>query len=366
MGGLMRLYGGRVIRNRVNRQFAERKELRDAVVYEVVSASRYAWVQIQGSQERIKAYFPENWEATPQYVKRGNAVRISHPGGNKGRIEISGHGTLIPTPVEGGSLPEPPTPGDAVLSGCNLSPVNPAAMAAIVNPGSYRIGGITYSIVGMMMDRTDIVMDREDLIMDRVGDVVTFDAAHATLFRYDSVVAGTDGEADVVKGSNFAYNADPIPDPPDAPANHVRVGWVLIYPGMTTVTAADINRIFVEPVATVMEVVTDDTELAWGEATAGITVTIRDQYGNVKPGLGAGYYVTFSWLRGNGTLSYGASSATPSQELSFYMSSSAEVTYTRTGDGDDVSPVFTISDSVTGLSNSAYVNLYDVDGNEMV
>jgi len=116
----------------------------------------------------------------------------------------------------------------------------------------------------------------------------------------------------------------------------------------------------------VMEVVTDDTELAWGEATAGITVTIRDQYGNVKPGLGAGYYVTFSWLRGNGTLSYGASSATPSQELSFYMSSSAEVTYTRTGDGDDVSPVFTISDSVTGLSNSAYVNLYDVDGNEMV
>ena len=73
-------------------------------------------------------------------------------------------------------------------------------------------------------------MDRLDLILDFVGDTVSFDAASSTKFRYDSVIAGTDGLSHVVKGTEFA-TTDTIPDPTDdAPANHVRLGWVLIYP----------------------------------------------------------------------------------------------------------------------------------------
>ncbi|HQG48463.1 MAG TPA: hypothetical protein PK373_05190, partial [Sedimentisphaerales bacterium] len=192
MGGeLMRLYGGRLFRKEVQRQIADRREMRDAVVYSVNSANRFCMVKIQGSDTQIKAYYPENWESTPQYLKPGNAVRITHPGGNKGRIEVAGHGFLVPTAVPGGSTtPAPGTPGDSVLTGCSLSATDPVSMSVTVAPGTFRIDGITYALSGMLMDRSDIVMDRIDLLMDSVGDSVTFDAASATYFRYDSIVVG--------------------------------------------------------------------------------------------------------------------------------------------------------------------------------
>ncbi len=363
----MRLYGGKVIRNKVRQQFEERKEMRDAVISSVVPASRYAWVQIQGSNTQIKAYYPENWETTPQYLKVGNSVRISHPGGNKSRIEIVGHGFLLPTPVAGASLPETPGPGDAVLTGCTLSPVYPAAMKAIVAPGTYRISEVTYSLVGMMMDRTDLVMDRTDLIMDLVGGVVSFDAASATYFRYDSVVAGTDGLAHVVKGTNFAYDVTAVPDPPVAPSGHVLLGWVLIYPNMTTITAADINRLFLKPVATRFDIVVADSDLAWAELTTTITLTMKDQYGNLIAHAGSGYYVTMSWVRGNGTLSYGGASMDESGSFIFYMlSSSAVVTYTRDGlDPGDSSPFFNVSEATTGFTNGTYITLRNAAGEMM-
>jgi hypothetical protein len=361
----MKLYGGRIIRNKLRQQMGERKELRDAVVYEVVPASRYCWVQIQGSNTRIRAWYPENWEATPQYLKPGNAVQISHPGGNKSRIEVIGHGLLLPTPVAGGTgPPSPGAAGDAVLTGCAVYPTNPASMGAKVAPGTYRIGGVTYSLSGMIMDRTDIIMDRSDLVMDLVGDSVSFDAASSTYFRYDTIVADTTGTADVVKGSNFSPTTDPIPAPPSASSGQVRVGWVLIYPNMATVTAADINRLFVAPVAVELRVVIADDDLGWDELSTTITISGRDQYGNLIVRTGPGYYVTIGWIRGNGTLSYGVSQD-ESAPLSFYMGSWEAVTYTRNQEVTDVSPMFTIAESSLGFSNIAIITLRSEGGGIM-
>lgn len=360
----MRLYGGRKINRAIERQIKESRELRDAIVFSVDGTNRYAMVKIQGSDTQIRAFYPENWEATPQYLKPGNAVRINLPGGNKSRIEIVGHGFLLPTAVPGGTgAPTPPTPGDAVLTGATLGVTDPASMGVTVAPGTFRIDGITYSLSGLLMDRSDIVMDRSDIIMDSVGANVTFDAASATYFRYDSVVVGVDGIAEVVKGSNFASNASPVPDPPDAPADHVRLGWVLIYPNMTAVASSDINRLFTAPAAAELRVTVSDQDLAWGETSATITISVRDQYGNTITAGGAGYYVTVAWNRGNGTLTQGGVSQDESGPLSFYMSSSAGVSYVRDGnDPGDESPVFDISETVTGFTNATYIMLRDALG----
>lgn len=366
----MRLYGGRKINRAIDRRVSQGRELRDAIVYDITEASRYCRVRIQGTNTLIKAWFPENWEAKPSFVRVGNAVRISHPGGSKsGRVEVVGHGFLLPAMIAGGTAPVTPEPGDAVLTGCTIAPTAPASMGAAVAPGTFRIDGVIYSLSGMIMDRADIVMDRADLVMDMVGESVTFDAASSTYFRYDSIVVGTDGDAHVVKGSNFSASASTIPDPPPAPADHVRLGWVLIYPNMTAVTEGDINRTFSAPVPSELRVAVSDQELAWGETSATITISMRDQYGNHIAADGAGYYVTISWNHGNGTLTI---DGTPHDEseasVSFYINVLAYkvITYTRDGnDPGDKSPVWTVSDAVTGLSNATYIILLDALGAEM-
>lgn len=363
----MRTYGGRIFRREVRRQLDDRKEMRDAIVFSVNSTLRYCMVKIQGSDTQIKAYYPENWESTPQYLKVGNAVRVTHPGGNKGRFEITGHGFLIPTAIPGGTVtPTPPTPGDTVLTGCTLAPTAPVSMSAIVLPGTFRIDGITYSLSGMLMDRPDIVMDRGDLFMGSVGDSVTFDAASSSYYRYDSVVVGTDGDAHVVKGDDFASSTDPIPSPPAAPADHVRLGWVLIYPNMTAVNTGDINRLYTTPMASELRVVVEDQELEWGDLTTTLTISVCDQYGNAIYFGGAGYQVTIVWNYGNGTLAAGSASGDESAPFSFAMNSTETVLYTRDGsDPGDKSPTFSITEAVTGLSNATYIILLDALGAEM-
>jgi hypothetical protein len=275
-----------------------------------------------------------------------------------------GHGYLLPTAVAGGSsTPTPATPGDAVLTYCAIHPTDPESMGAMIDPGTIRIDGVTYTLTGMVMDRSDIVMDRGDLIMDLVGDTVSFDAASATQFRYDSIVAGIDGDAHVVKGTNAS--SDPVM--PSTPTDHVRLGWVLLYPNMTEITAGDINRLYTAPEACELRVVVEDSDLAWEDTSTTLTISIRDQYGNTIILGGSGYHVTIAWNRGNGTLSYGGISQDESASFSFYMAYLATVTYTRDGNdpGDD-SPVFLIDEDVTGMSNAAYVFLYDALGALMV
>lgn len=229
----MRLYGGRMIKQQVNRHIAESRELRDAIVWDVYPTSHYCRVKIQGSDKYIKAHYNENWESTPQWLKPGNAVRITHPGGNKGRIEVAGHGFLLPSGV---GAPSETTPGDTILTGMGLH-ASGSGMEIIVDTGTYRINGITYTLSTILMDNSAIEMDNAAITMDGIGGVVVLDAAHATLWRYDLIVVGTDGVIDVVKGDTAAS----FPAVPDTPANHVAIGFVLIPPGITVVLDDLIN-----------------------------------------------------------------------------------------------------------------------------
>ncbi|MCK9597684.1 MAG: hypothetical protein M0R06_01510 [Sphaerochaeta sp.] len=349
----MRLYGGKIIRRNLDRRISESREFRDGIVWDVNTAERYCRVKIQGSDTYVKAFYPENWESTPQFLKPGNVVRIAHPGGNKARIEVVGHGFLLPTAVPGGSgSPTPATAGDAVITDCTLSPSSPVGMSVIVAPGTYRISGVIYTLFGMVMDRSDLVMDQSGLIMDEVGGTAVFDAASGSLFRYDTVCVGSDGVIDVVKGTNFAETVDPIPSPPLPSADHVSLGWVLIYPNMTEVTTADINRVFTEPTASELRITIGDQNLAWGESTTMVTVAVYDQYGNYKTRGGAGYHVDVDWQSGNGTLNG------ETGDFSFYMTYIKNMIYTRGGLDTDVSPTFYFEESEVGLGNGAYILLW--------
>lgn len=359
----MRLYGGRLINSSVRRAVTERAELRDAVVYDVDTTNRYCRVKIQGSNTYIKAYYNENWGGAPEWVKPGNAVRITHPGGNKGRIEVVGHGILLPTAIPGGSVtPAPTTPGDTILTGCVLSCANPASMSASVSTGTYRIDGVTYTVGALYLGNADIFFGRADIFFGGSGASVTLDAASATYFRYDAIVVGTDGVIDVVKGSN----ASGEPTMPTTPADHVRIGWVLLYPGLTEITQGDINRTYSEPVVSAMPITVADDTLEWGigqptpdEVSTTITVSMRDQYGRVI--TYSGYELTITFNRGNGTLSYGGNSSTTS--LTFTFSGTAVITYTRDADAGESSPLFLIDESYSGQSGGCHIMLYDDEGN---
>jgi hypothetical protein len=119
----MKLYNIRFLKQKTNGMIQQRVESRDAILWDVQTDVRRARVKIQGSSTLVVAYYPENWEATPVWMKPGNAVRISHTGGVRGRIELVGHGTLIPTPIEGDTGTITTTLPDAILSGLQITPV---------------------------------------------------------------------------------------------------------------------------------------------------------------------------------------------------------------------------------------------------
>ena len=311
----MRLYGGKLLKQKTEKRLRQAQEMRDAIVFDVTPASKYCRVKIQGSDTYIKAYYPENWEATPVYLKPGNAVRITHPGGNRGRIEIAGVGFLRPTSSSGQTIiVTPETLVDTVLTGCALSQQNPVALGVSIGSGTYRINEITYTLVGMKMDRTDIVMDRYDLLLDDVKDSAVFDAAHSTQFRYDSVCIGEDGVIDIIKGTNFASTGT-IPDPPVALANHIRLGWVFIPPNTTTITGGLINRYYQAPKAARIAATLSPSTLSYPDDGT-ISIYVKDQYGNNITGA---YTFVINWFSGDGSLSKGDYTVAAPGEFTYYQ-----------------------------------------------
>ena len=125
----MRSYGKQMVRRRVEQMQNTRIESRDAVITAIDFTSRTATVRIQGSDKSVYARWSENFEQAPQFLRVGNAVRISHPEGNQGRIEIIGHGVLIPTTVSGGAIPQPPTPRATGSSGARRLTPRPRRQA---------------------------------------------------------------------------------------------------------------------------------------------------------------------------------------------------------------------------------------------
>lgn len=355
----MRSYGGRVLKNIMERRMADGIESRDAVVISVDPLNtKYAVVKIQGSNKQIRAYFPQNWESVPSWCKALGSVRIAHVGGVRGRVEVTGMGQYRPTLLADDSMPDVQTSDDVILSGLQVLATQGNKMRVFVTTGTYLKSGVTTSVGAAVLNQSNWSLDMGGNL-DGIAAVITVNAAPSVgQFRYDLLVIGTvDGVIDYVVGS-----ASSAPVMPDTPSGHLLCGWILVTGGSTYITQSNISALHTAPYAVYMQTTIVDSELAWGEMSTNVTATLYDQYNNA---FAATTTFTISITRGNGTLSCGVNSSGSSlAQLS--TSGAVTFTYTRDGLGADNSPDISIASDIPGLAgNYITILLYDGSGNIM-
>lgn len=362
----MKFYGKKFLRNRIDRQISSRKETQDALVWDVLPEDKIALVRIQGSSTNIIARYPENWEETPVWLKRGNAVKINFTGGSRGRVELVGHGYLIPTPIDSTAIqPDPQVADDAVLTGMLVYPIPlNQRMAVMVKTGTYQIAGITYTLGPITMDDYDPWYMEDGGKMGEVAAIIDIDPPSG-YYRYDWIVVGVDGVVDYVKGPNFTDT----PVSPTLPSGHIFLNQIFVYPGMTSVGYSDIGKTYAEPIAAGLSISVSDPELDWTETSSTISVQVIDQYGAVF-NLTGGIFCTMRMISGNGTISgsEGSTSALDTPIGSYvYSGTYATFTYTRNGDAGDESPTFQIDmqGESSAVSSMTYITLLDESGDQM-
>jgi hypothetical protein len=294
----MRLYNRNIMRKRVKEIKRWTTPDRDAVVWSVDTGNFYALVKIQGSNTTIKAHYPRNWKVTPTWLKAGNAVRIRHRAGAQGYIEVIGHGRAIPTPVEGDSLPPDTGLTDGIVSGMNILQYDGGGMNVTVSDGVFRIDNELYVFTApvtgyVVMDDPAPMTMGNALIMgwgDTITPVVIAAAPSAGYGRYDALVIAADGTIDVITGGVTGLSTEP--SKPSVPTDHILIGYLFIYGGMTSIPQ---NAIGVEWTAPYGNTVTPSStmlqangtfEMEWSGVedtpVGSFSLSITDQYGNAR------------------------------------------------------------------------------------
>ena len=361
----MRFYGKKFLGHSIREKIVAHKETRDAILWDVLPDQRLCEVKIQSSNKKIVAYYPENWEKTPFWLKPGNAVRITHKGGIRGRIELVGHGLVIPTPVSGDTLPTPETPPDAVMTGCLVGQVpNDPRLSVMVDVGTYRIGGTTYTLGEISMLYGDNFELGDGGSMEDVAGVVNLNAAPSVgYFRYDLISVGADGVIDYAAGT--PVTSDPVK--PTVASNHLALAYILVYGGMTQIFSSDIYQEWTTPAPASITVVPADNDLAWAELSTEVVVSVFDQYGNPVTTTGYGWYMTLEIIQGNGSVSSPEEGSSTSKIGGHTGSENHyHFTYTRDQLPTDESVVLTgICEINFPLSGTCYITLRDALGDPM-
>lgn len=209
-----------------------------------------------------------------------------------------------------------------------------------VKGATYRIGGTLYTLP-------------ETLSYQGLGSIaalVNCGTAPATagLYRYDLLSIDAAGTITVTAGTEAA-----TPVMPATPASEVKLDHVLRYYGQTSIVQADIGKLYLAPQLTILTAAVTDDELAWAETSTAITITCRDQYGQLYTGSKV---VNASITTGNGTIAPASRSG---------AASSFSFAYTRGGnDPGDVSPLITFNSPI-GPFCTAFIKLLDAAGNLM-
>jgi hypothetical protein len=307
-----------MIRSLVRKETEKKREVRNGIVWSVDLDERTCRVKIQGSNYQIVAWYPENWEKTPQWLKKGNAVTIIHNGG-RGRVEVLGHGQVIPSPVGGADqFPGGDGADDAILSGMYIIQTNPLSTSVRITAGTFRIDDITYSFPLQEVDLSSYIPSSSEQ------------------FRYVYLVVGSDVVVDVVQGSIFTSESTE----PETPGGHLYIGKILLQGEKTEITTDRINYEWEVPEATRVDLSVNDTDLTWTQLTTQMTATVYDQYNNDIPAIVDGTYIfTLSFLRGNGQL-YSTQSGWNTSEVTQTVTIGSYVlfTYKRNQTVSDNSP----------------------------
>ena len=369
----MKLYGGKFLRNSMDRAAERRVESRDAILYDVDPGTRRARVRIQGSSTLVVVYYPENWEQTPAWLKAGNAVKISHTGGNRSRLELVGHGALIPTPVAGDSGIPTVLPPDIIISGLQVIPIIKASENSrwnciLVTVGTFRISGVTYTRgpikMGATMGLTRYRMGQGGK-MGRIAGYIYPVASASVLGEdvYTAVHISTSLAFGLTAGSQ-AVN----PIVPDVPANTILCGTInygkpLEYPATNVIGTGNINRPPTSKTIRQVGMLITDADLAIGELSTTITAQVRDAHGNlIDPPAGTSYRIQLAIISGSGYLSTSSGVAGTAVSASTGTSSSI-FSYHRPGSDADLSPIIKTTLLDYNKSSLAPITLRDSAGN---
>lgn len=281
----MRLYGRRIADRAIFSRIDQRREYSEGILWTVDSVTETCTVKIQGSNEQIRAHYPRNLKDIPEWLRKGNAVKIIHKKGKRGYVEVVGPGRAIPNPITGSQFPTAEGLADGLLAPVYVTPYPSGSNTIRIAGGvTYRINDVTYYLVGgdgdffVMGDgNLDFMGTLPYLIMGQIG--LTLDAnPSAGNYRYDILVAGTDGAVDIIKGSTASSN----PSLPSTPSEHVFLEKILRVGGESGITIARIGQTWTTPAPTELAISGDD-DLPWSTETNypehDLTMTVKDQYG---------------------------------------------------------------------------------------
>jgi len=396
----MRLYGKKFTRRFVDKKIKKTTETRDAILWAIDQTNRFCNVKIQGSDELITAHFPQNEAMKPEWLKIGNAVRVIHRGGIRGRVEIVGHGQAIPTPQVGSSShPTIAGAGDMILSGLQITATDPPSISVNISSGTYRIDGITYSFTegdfGLIMSATEPPMEMTDpyppatmgeasidyvmedpalytmsdlfvpfTMGETLGEFELDSAPVAGQFRYDGFEVGTDGIVHYLKGT--AAFADP--QFPTIDGNHIQITpWILVIGGATEITQGNIGQLWSVRVASAVEL-SAIAEFPWNGGydypETAITLSIKDQYGWAQSGS---YNATLTMLIGSGQIWSEQSGYSENSVTQQFSGSAYNFMYQRNQIVAERSPMFLaeVTGDLNGVSNALRIILLDSLGAEI-
>lgn len=345
----MRLYGKKLIRQSMRKEVAKKREIRNGIVWSVDTLSRTCRVKIQGSNIQIVAWYPENWEITPPWLKPGNPVTVVHQG-NRGRIEVLGHGQVIPSPVDGGDpFPDIIIVGsDHIIEGMQVT--HTGGNEFEINEGLVQFDGQILSFSGGSVN------------LDHIG-------TDPTIFRYDIIAIGSDLIIDLITGTDFTSE----PSEPSIPSGHLKVAKILVQGGEdeqgNESPTYQINMEFTDPTPTTLEFWVENNELDWTQFGTSLMGVALDQYGNPVPPPGGSYTFVLSVQRGNGEI-YSSMSGWSEEQVTMItaVGYSATFAYRRRHDETDNSPTLylTMHPSFGGnFVNATVIRLLDEFGGVM-
>lgn len=368
------MYGGRYLRRDVEQQIRYKNPIRNAVFFGWSDdGTGRAQVKIQGSNKIIWAWCTEFSRKEMGTLKPGDAVQITHPLGNVGRIEVISRGLIIPT-CNGLTLkPSDPSGADAMLTGMKLMVTpNEATMRIIVRMGTYRLNGVLYSTAGQAMDNSLTWEMGEGGTFGDVAAVfdLTSNVPSAGNFRYVGFEVGSDGVIHKV----VASQATADPPVPVAQASHLLLPQaVLLYGGMGTLSQSDVARPYEEPYPASLYITCNKEEMHWMvDLSAVFSVQVKNQYGWVMAGSdidSGGAYVTMKFLTGNGSISSNEEGSSRTGPIGTHISgmfTTAPFVYTRDMlDPGDITPMFEFTLHIQN-SLSGYKGVFLLDQTEQV
>lgn len=322
---------------------SRRVESRDGIIWSIDAGGRCR-VKIQGTNELVTAHFPRNQAARPPWLRVGNAVRISHRGGVRGYIEVSGQGRAIPQPIAGSAMPPPGTTKDGIISGMVVAATDPPSNSVTISSGSYRIDGTVYNYSGqhsgyqVMQADSDMVMGVPTVATMGVPTFELPPGPSAGYFRYDIVVIGADRVTDYIVGTQARSN----PPMPAVPSHHLLLAFILRIGGETVIINDRIGIAWSVPMITSVAAEVAGS-IPWNTPTRSIGITTLDQYGRPISAPATGWNAKVSIVMGTGQICSAFSGCSTSSAVQPMVgTSSYTFTYRRDQSMVEIPPFFFI------------------------